>query len=74
MTAKEWRTKFGRELRSTQLYDQQMTRKSHLHSEILRRVKLRHSPSCSPSWAKKSVGSGSKPEDHQQLFMPPVLN
>ena len=54
-----------------------MTRKSHLHSEILRRVKLRHSPSCSPScspsWAKKSVGSGSKPED-QQLFMPPVLN
>ena len=73
MTAKEWRTKFGRELRSTQLYDQQMTRKSHLHSEILKRVKLRHSP----SWARKSGGGGGggvggKPEE--QLFMPPVLS
>ena len=47
-----------------------MTRKSHLHSEILKRVKLRHSP----SWARKSGGGGGvggKPEEKR--FIPPVL-
>ena len=73
MTAKEWRTKFGREIRSTQLYDQQMTRKNQLHSEILKHVKtLRHSP----SWAKKSLdNSSSNGSRKPEFFMPPaVLN
>jgi len=78
MTAKEWKTKFGREIRSTQMYDQQMSRKNQLHSEILKRVKLRHPPAWTTIeksgrleyYNEENKSNSRRPE----FFMPPVLS